>query len=154
MSGNGRPSFIRNQLILALLVALPSALWADVPSYDEPRFAFDCTATTTTATGMAPFATQLAEAIALKWNLGAIQPGVMESKVTIRVCLSADGHPEQLLLIAAEGPSEDAVTRLFEAARRAIMRADMEGGLPLLPEKYDTWRVLDLVVDANGMRTR
>jgi hypothetical protein len=77
----------------------------------------------------------ISSSIARKWNLGASSTDAMSSVVVIRVSFAQDGTPTSFELIESNGPSQD-------------------GGLPLPPDKYDTWRVLDLVFDANGMRAR
>jgi hypothetical protein len=96
----------------------------------------------------------ISSAIARKWNLGASSTDAMSSLVVIRVSFSADGKPVDFELIESSGPNQTGIDKLYETARRAVNRAQADGGLPLPPEKYDTWRVLDLVFDANGMRAR
>lgn len=96
----------------------------------------------------------ISSAIARKWNLGASSTDAMSSLVVIRVSFSADGKPVDFQLIESSGPNQTGIDKLYETARRAVNRAHADGGLPLPADKYDTWRVLDLVFDANGMRAR
>lgn len=96
----------------------------------------------------------IASAISRKWNLGASSTDALSSLVVVRVSFAADGTPTGFELIESSGPSQGGINTLYETARRAVNRAHAEGGLPLPPDKYDTWRVLDLVFDANGMRAR
>ena len=96
----------------------------------------------------------ISSAIQRKWNLGASSTDAMSSMVVIRVSFSADGKPVDFELIESNGPNQTAIDKLYETARRAVNRAHADGGLPLPADKYDTWRVLDLVFDANGMRAR
>lgn len=96
----------------------------------------------------------ISSAISRKWNLGASSTDAMSSMVVIRVSFSADGTPINFELIDSSGPSPTGVQKLYETAQRAVNRAHQDGGLPLPADKYDTWRVLDLVFDANGMRAR
>ena len=96
----------------------------------------------------------ISSAISRKWNLGASSTDAMSSLVVIRVSFSADGKPVDFELIESNGPNQTAIDKLYETARRAVNRAHADGGLPLPADKYDTWRVLDLVFDANGMRAR
>jgi hypothetical protein len=96
----------------------------------------------------------ISSAIARKWNLGASSTDAMSSTVVIRVSFAQDGRPTDFQLIESDGPSQSGIDRLYETAQRAVNRAYADGGLPLPPDKYDTWRVLDLVFDANGMRAR
>ena len=74
--------------------------------------------------------------------------------IVIRVSFDASGKPVDFELLESEGPTQTGIDKLYESARRAVNRAYADGGLPLPAEKFDTWRVLDLVFDANGMRTR
>jgi hypothetical protein len=138
--------------VAVMLVASPSFARADVMQATEERFNFDCS--------VAPLALddavrqELAAGIGRKWNLGMASAETLRSKITVRVCLAEDGRPCNLILLAADGPTEEAVDRLFQTARRAILRAGLDGGLPLPADSKDTWRVLDLVFDANGMTQR
>lgn len=96
----------------------------------------------------------IASAISRKWNLGASSTDALSSLVVVRVSFAADGTPTNFELIESSGPSQGGISTLYETARRAVNRAHVDGGLPLPADKYDTWRVLDLVFDANGMRAR
>ncbi|WP_333816052.1 cell envelope biogenesis protein TolA [Tabrizicola sp.] len=96
----------------------------------------------------------ISSAIARKWNLGASSTDAMSSMIVVRVSFSSDGKPVDFQLIESNGPNQTGIDKLYETARRAVNRAHADGGLPLPPDKYDTWRVLDLVFDANGMRAR
>lgn len=96
----------------------------------------------------------IASAISRKWNLGASSTDALSSLVVVRVSFAADGTPTNFELIESSGPSQGGISTLYETARRAVNRAHADGGLPLPADKYDTWRVLDLVFDANGMRAR
>lgn len=96
----------------------------------------------------------ISSAISRKWNLGASSTDAMSSLVVVRVTFGQDGTPTNFELIESNGPSQSGIDKLYDTARRAVNRAHQDGGLPLPPDKYDTWRVLDLVFDANGMRAR
>jgi hypothetical protein len=96
----------------------------------------------------------VAAKVARYWNLGAADADTMKSRVVIRVSFDADGKPVDFLQIEAEGPSQAGIDKLFDSARRAVNRAYADGGLPLPLDEHDSWRVLDLVFDANGMRLR
>lgn len=96
----------------------------------------------------------ISSAIARRFNLGAASTDVMSTMVVIRVSFSADGTPTSIELIESNGPTQAAVNNLFSIASRAVNRTHLEGGIPLPPDKYETWRVLDFVFDANGMRVR
>ncbi len=96
----------------------------------------------------------ISSAIARKWNLGASSSDALRTKVVIRVSFAPDGKPTSFELIESDGPTDVAVSNLFATAKRAVTRAYSDGGLPLPDGKYETWRVLDLVFDANGMALR
>jgi hypothetical protein len=96
----------------------------------------------------------ISSAISRKWNLGASSTDAMSSMVVVRVSFAADGTPIDFELIESSGPSQTGINKLFDTAQRAVNRAHQDGGLPLPPDKYNTWQVLDLVFDANGMRAR
>lgn len=96
----------------------------------------------------------ISSSIARKWNLGAASTDTMSTMIVIRVTFAPDGRPTDFELLEAEGPTQTGVDKLYESARRAVNRAHADGGLPLPAGKYETWRVLDLVFDANGMRLR
>jgi hypothetical protein len=96
----------------------------------------------------------ISSSIARKWNLGAASTDTMSTMIVVRVSFAPDGKPTNFELLEAEGPTQTGIDKLYESARRAVNRAYADGGLPLPPDKYDTWRVLDLVFDANGMRLR
>ncbi len=94
----------------------------------------------------------ISSAIARRWNLGAASTDVLSSMVVIRVSFDESGRPVDFELIESSGPTQSAIDNLFSIAKRAVNRTHQEGGIPLPPGKFDTWRVLDFVFDANGMR--
>jgi hypothetical protein len=96
----------------------------------------------------------IGSAIARKWNLGASSTDALRTKVVIRVSFAATGQPTGFELIESNGPTETAINQLYQTAQRAVNRAYADGGLPMPPEKYDTWRVMDMVFDANGLALR
>ncbi|MDP3193718.1 hypothetical protein [Tabrizicola sp.] len=96
----------------------------------------------------------ISSAIARRWNLGAASTDVLSTMVVIRVSFDEAGRPVDFQLIESNGPTQSAIDNLYSIARRAVNRTHSEGGIPLPPGKFDTWRVLDLVFDANGMRVR
>ncbi len=93
-------------------------------------------------------------AIGNKWNLGSASTDALRTTIVVRVSFSPDGQPTDIELLESDGPTEAATSTAFSAARRAVLRAHQDGGIPLPADKYDTWRVLDLVFDPNGMRLR
>jgi hypothetical protein len=93
-------------------------------------------------------------AIGKMWNVGSLSTDALRTTIIIRVTFSPDAKPTDFELIKSDGPSETATNSAFEAARRAIQRAALQGGLPLPADKYETWKVVEMVFDPNGMRMR
>ncbi len=89
------------------------------------------------------------------WNLGALSSEAMRTTVTIYVALAQDGTPDlaSLKMIGSEGGDATSADKMFEVARRAIARCG-KAGFPLPPEKYESWKELELVFDPDGMRVR
>ena len=77
----------------------------------------------------------------------------MEVKVTVRVDVGQDRKPisSSIRMTGFQGGEETAARQVFEAAKRAIIRCSKDG-LPLPPDKYDTWKDLELGFDPTGMR--
>lgn len=93
-------------------------------------------------------------AIGGKWSLGSVSTEVMRTTIVVRVTFDQSGKPTDIKLLESDGPSQAATDVAFSTAKSAIVRAYQDGGIPLPPDKYDTWKVLDLVFDPNGMRFR
>jgi hypothetical protein len=93
----------------------------------------------------------LAAKIGRHWNIGVADADTLAGKVVVRVSFAPDGTPTDFALVGSEGPSREAIDLLFAAARRAVLRAHADGGLPLSAAEYETWQVIDLVFDAKGM---
>ncbi|MEI6099410.1 MAG: hypothetical protein WCS20_14190, partial [Alphaproteobacteria bacterium] len=89
------------------------------------------------------------------WNLGTLSSAAMEVMVTVRVNVAQNGKPDfnSIRMTSFDGGAESAANKVFEAARSAIFRCG-RSGLPLPPDKYDTWKDLELVFDPRGMRLR
>lgn len=142
-------------LALAALVAGGMAGATDLPG----NGAADCDADRLAeldaiAAAADAFADALAGKIGQHWQLADASQGAQASRVVVRVCLSETAEPVTMVLIESDGPSPYAVDELYASARRAILRAHADGGLPLPADQYDAWHVLDLVFDARGMQQR
>jgi hypothetical protein len=89
-----------------------------------------------------------------KWNLGSASTDALRTTVVIRVTFGPDASPTGFELVESDGPTDAATRTAFEAGRRAIIRASGDGGIPLPLDKYETWKVLELEFNPNGMRMR
>lgn len=98
-------------------------------------------------------AAALAAKISRHWNVGSADANTRASWIVVRVTFARDGRPMDFRLIESEGPSQAGVDALFDATRRAVLRAHADGGLPLSADGYESWQVIDLVFDANGIPT-
>ena len=149
--------------------AEPAEQPVDDPSAEDPLAALLEEATETPVEDPAPAGGQdlpqgppltggeisdIKSAIDRKWNLGSVSTEVMSTTIMILVTFSPEGAPISIDLLESDGPSEAATNTAFSTARRAVLRAHQEGGIPLPPDKYDTWREIEMVFDPNGMRLR
>lgn len=75
--------------------------------------------------------------------------------VTVAFDLNQDGTVigNQIRQISATGGDASAQRTAYEKARRAILRCQ-RGGFPLPPEKYATWRQIEITFNPEGMRLR
>ena len=89
------------------------------------------------------------------WNVGTLSMEALRTTVIVGLTLSQDGKPDaaSITLVDSSGGSDASTQQAFEAARRAIIRCGARG-FPLPPEKYDTWKSMELVFDPEGMRMR
>jgi hypothetical protein len=97
----------------------------------------------------------ISSAIGRRWNLGASSTDALSTVVVLRVTFDETGRPIDFQVLDADGPTQAGIDNIVRTAKSAVTRAyTQDGGLPLPPDKYATWRVLDLVFDAKGMRAR
>jgi hypothetical protein len=94
----------------------------------------------------------LRRAISACWTVGAASTETLRSVVTLGISMRRDGTPETVRLISAKSPSEAAGSVAYDIARRTVLRCARNATLP--PEKYDSWREIEMVFDYNGMRLR
>lgn len=89
------------------------------------------------------------------WNVGALSMEALRTTVVVGFSVKPDGKPDSptIKLVSSEGGSDVSTAQAYEAARRAIIRCGSKG-FPLPPEKYETWKEIELVFDPNGMRMR
>jgi hypothetical protein len=80
------------------------------------------------------------------WNQGAISTDATRVVLTVRVQMAPDGRPTQMDLLSAEGGDDTATQIAYRTARSAISRCT-KNGYPLPPEKYERWKVIDMIFD-------
>jgi len=124
---------------------------AEVERQDK---ATDCTAGPMSAEIQPDVLQAIAVDVSRHWNLDGSDADVMSSSVTVRVCFWPGGMPADFELVDSSGPSQAGIDKLYASARRAVIRAHVDGGLPLPMDNYDAWRVIDLVFAANEMKAR
>lgn len=94
-------------------------------------------------------------AIQACWNLGSLSDEAKRIVVTISVSLQANGRPvpDSIKLLSASPGGEAATRKAFEAGRRAILRC-LSQGYELPPDKYESWRRVEIVFNPEEMRKR
>ncbi len=89
------------------------------------------------------------------WNIGALGTDSLQVVVVVGFSMEQTGSPvgDSVRLISASGGNDAAVSRAYEAARRAILRCGARGyNLP--PEKYDHWKEIEITFDPTRMGIR
>uniref|UniRef100_UPI00356162D3 cell envelope integrity protein TolA n=1 Tax=Phaeovulum sp. TaxID=2934796 RepID=UPI00356162D3 len=94
----------------------------------------------------------LRSAISACWTVGAASTETLRSIVTVGITMTPGGEVESVRRISADSPSDAAANTAYDIARRTILRCIGNAALP--PEKYETWREIEMVFDYNGMRLR
>lgn len=91
-------------------------------------------------------------AVSQCWNVGALSSEAQETRVTVAVEMGRDGKPvtASIRMIGHEGGSAASAKRVFDTARRAIIRCGAKG-FPLPMEKYAQWREIEMTFNPEGM---
>lgn len=91
-------------------------------------------------------------AVSQCWNVGALSSEAQETRVTVAVEMRRDGKPvtASIRMIGHEGGSAASAKRVFDTARRAIIRCGAKG-FPLPVEKYAQWREIEMTFNPEGM---
>ncbi|MGB8812368.1 MAG: cell envelope biogenesis protein TolA [Paracoccaceae bacterium] len=94
-------------------------------------------------------------AVSSCWNVGALSSEALRVTVVVAVSVGQNGVPDtgSIQMIESSGGSDASIRQAFETARRAIIRCGSKG-FPLPPEKYDTWKNMELVFNPEGMRLK
>ena len=89
------------------------------------------------------------------WNFSSLSDAAKRITVTIAAELERNGRPVQgsIKLVEATEGSQDAKKRAFEAGQRAILRC-LNQGYSMPPEKYESWRRIEIVFNPEEMRNR
>ena len=89
------------------------------------------------------------------WNVGALSTDALRTIVTVSVAMSPDGRPDSgsIRMVSYDGGNEASARQAFEAGRRAILRCAGDG-YPLPREKYEQWKVIEIVFNPEKMRLR
>lgn len=94
----------------------------------------------------------LHRAISACWLVGQVSTDTSYSVVRVAVSMRADGTPDAVRLVSADGPTEAGRRSAFETARRAILRCAANGALPR--DKYEQWREIEMEFDYTSSRLR
>ncbi len=86
------------------------------------------------------------------WNVGTLSTEAQGTTVTVYVAMNENGTPrsESIRMISSSGGGESAARKVFETARRAIIRCGSDG-FPLPAEKYGQWREIEMTFNPEGM---
>ncbi len=91
-------------------------------------------------------------AVSRCWNVGSLSSEAQETKITLFVAMGRDGRPDvgSIRMVDHSGGSAAAARRVFETARRAVIRCGMSG-FPLPAEKYGQWKEIEMTFNPEGM---
>jgi hypothetical protein len=95
----------------------------------------------------------LANAINRCWDLGAASTAALNVSVTLLITLDQSSRPIDVELLDSSGDTPAAIDTARRAAITAVRDCGREGlGLP--PEKYETWKQIEVVFDPRGANLR
>lgn len=86
------------------------------------------------------------------WNVGTLSTEAQGTTVTVYVAMNENGTPrsESIRMLSSSGGGEAAARKVFDTARRAILRCGQDG-FPLPVEKYGQWREIEMTFNPEGM---
>ena len=87
------------------------------------------------------------------WNVGSLSTDALKVTVVVGVTMGEDGKPVSVKQLSATGGSGAAVSKAYEAARRAVLRCGAKG-FKLPREKYDHWREIEMTFNPEKMRIK
>ena len=87
------------------------------------------------------------------WNVGSLSTDALQVTVVVGVTLDTEGKPTSIKQLSATGGSGGAVSKAYEAARRAVLRCGAKG-FDLPRDKYDHWRDIEMTFNPEKMRIK
>jgi hypothetical protein len=95
----------------------------------------------------------LANKINACWDLGAASTAALNVSITLLITLDQGSRPIDVELLDSSGDTPIAIETAQRAAIIAVRDCGREGlGLP--PEKYETWKQIEVVFDPRGAQLR
>ncbi|NNK16825.1 MAG: energy transducer TonB [Sulfitobacter sp.] len=91
-------------------------------------------------------------AVAQCWNIGSLSTEALGTTVVIAVKMNQNGTPvtETIRMLSSSGGSNAAAQRVFDSARRAIIRCGARG-YDLPQEKFSQWQNIEMTFDPRKM---
>lgn len=91
-------------------------------------------------------------AVSQCWNIGSLSTEALGTTVVIAVKMNQNGTPvtESIRMLSATGGSDAAARRVFDSARRAIIRCGTRG-YDLPQEKFSQWQNIEMTFDPRKM---
>ncbi|MGJ8618286.1 MAG: energy transducer TonB [Sulfitobacter sp.] len=94
-------------------------------------------------------------AVSACWNVGSLSSAALQTTVVISVNMNQNGTPviETIRQVGSSGGSDADARRVFESARRAIIRCGSKG-YKLPSDKYSQWQTIEMTFDPKKMGRR
>lgn len=95
----------------------------------------------------------LANTINRCWDVGAASTAALNASVTLLITLDQSSRPIDIELLDSTGESPSAIETARRSAIQAVSKCGRDGlGLP--PEKFETWKQIEVVFDPRGAQLR
>ncbi|KIN63798.1 TonB domain protein [Sulfitobacter noctilucicola] len=94
-------------------------------------------------------------AVSKCWNIGSLSSEALGTTVVIGLQMNKNGTPviESIRQISSSGGSDAAAQRVYDSARRAIIRCG-SGGYNLPADKFSQWQNIEMTFDPRKMGLR
>lgn len=91
-------------------------------------------------------------AVSACWNVGSLSSAALQTTVVVSVKMNQNGTPvtETIRQVGSSGGSDADASRVFESARRAIIRCGSKG-YKLPSDKYSQWQTIEMTFDPKKM---